>query len=95
MILSENSVTHLYIGHQIHCASRVSMISLRQKNISLQEFCAKVYAYSSLLLYKTCCLDIGEETINLLSRTYGNKAKQIGIEADVEIFVNYQEFMNQ
>lgn len=50
------------------------MNSLVQGNQSVQEFYQMVYQHLSLILNKISCMDVGPESLNLLTRTYRDKA---------------------
>lgn len=50
------------------------MTSLVQGNLSIQEFYQQVYSHLSLILNKLGCMEVGAEAMNLLTRTYRDKA---------------------
>ncbi len=50
------------------------MSSLFQGNKSINEFYHEVFSHLSLILNKIACLDIGQESLNILTKTYRDKA---------------------
>lgn len=50
------------------------LTSLIQGTESVQEFYQKVYNHLSLILNKISCMDIGQESLHLLTQTYRDKA---------------------
>lgn len=50
------------------------MTALVQGSLTIQEFYQKVYSHLSLILNKLGCMEVGQEAMHLLTRTYRDKA---------------------
>lgn len=70
------------------------MTTLVQGNSRVQDFYQEVYSHLSLIMNKLSCMDIGRESLDILSQTYRDKALDVfirGLKGQMSIHLGMKE----